>query len=235
MSDSQLTIDFPRRTAFGRPDFLVADGNAAALAWIDRWPGWPSGVLVLHGPPGCGKTHLAHLWRDRASAVIVAAEELEVEGLPRLLDKSGYRIAVDNADFAPELALLHLYNFCLEGRGSLLITARLPPGLWKIALGDLRSRLCAAFSVGIGAPSDALLGGVLMKHFGDHQIRVAPGVIAFLIAHMDRSFAAAAEIAARLDAMALSGKRAITVRLARRALDEWVDQPLPAGSASTVT
>jgi chromosomal replication initiation ATPase DnaA len=235
VTPAQYILDFPHRTAFGRSDFLVADSNAAALGWIDRWPSWPSGVLMLHGQAGSGKTHLVHLWRERASALIVSGEVLHAAALPCILDQSRHRIAIDDADRAPELALLHLYNSCLEGRGSVLITARLPPGSWKIALRDLRSRLRAALAVAIGAPDDTLLGAVLIKHFADRQIRVAPEVITFLIAHMDRSFGAAAEIAARLDAMALSGKCPITNALARRVLAECGDQPLLPGSDSAVT
>src|SRR5207244_4295451 len=173
----QLSLDLPYRTALGRSDFLVSDSNATAVGWIDRWPDWPSGVLMLHGPPGCGKTHLVHLWRDRTPAVILPGEALAEARLPHLLAESRHRIAIDDADRAPERALLHLHNSCLECRGSLLITARRPPGSWTVALGDLRSRLRAALAVGIGVPDDALLSGVLIKHFADRQLRVAPEVI----------------------------------------------------------
>jgi hypothetical protein len=40
------------------------------------------------------------------------------------------------------------------------------------------------------------------------------------MSHLDRSFAAAADIASRLDAAALAGGRAVTVSLARRVLAE---------------
>jgi hypothetical protein len=81
----QLALDLPRRTAFGRSDFMVSDSNIAAVERIDRWPDWPSAALVLHGAPGCGKTHLVHLWRERASALIVAGETLTDAMVPRLL------------------------------------------------------------------------------------------------------------------------------------------------------
>ena len=45
---------------------LVAPSNEAAVAWIDRWPDWPGSALVVHGPPGSGKTHLAEVWRARS-------------------------------------------------------------------------------------------------------------------------------------------------------------------------
>jgi len=215
----QLTFDLPRRTALGRPDFLIADCNASAIGWIDRWPDWPTGAFVLHGPAGCGKTHLAHLWCERASAIIRSGETLDDEAIARFAAERRNRVAVDDADRAPEQALLHLHNFCLESRGSVLIIARQAPVLWQIGLRDLRSRLRAAVAVGIGPPDDALLGAVIVKHFADRQLSVGPELIAYLIRRIERSFAAAAEITARLDATALREKSAITVALARNVLE----------------
>jgi chromosomal replication initiation ATPase DnaA len=216
----QLTIDLPRRVSLGRADFYVSDSNQAAVGWIERWPDWPSPVLLLSGPPGSGKTHLSHLWRQRAAAVLVTGGRLEEAALPRLLGDGPPRVAVDDADAAPERALLHLYNSCVERGGSLLIAARHAPGSWPAALPDLRSRLRAAAWAAIGAPDDALLAAVLVKHFADRQLRVAPAVIAYLVAHGERSFAAAAAIADRLDRMALSAGRPVTLASARRLLGQ---------------
>lgn len=217
---NQLTIGFPRHTALGRADFLVSPGNEAAVAWLDRWPDWPAGTLVLHGPPGCGKTHLVHLWCERTGSTAIAGDRLDAGNLAALIEAGPPGIAVDDADGADEHALLHLYNCCRERQLGLLVTAGQPPGNWTIGLGDLRSRLRAAIAVGIAPPDDALLGAVLVKHFADCQLRVTPEVIAYLVSRLERSFAAAADIAARLDAAALAGGRAVTVPLARRVLAE---------------
>lgn len=231
---TQLTFDLPRRTALGRTDFLVSDGNATAIGWIDRWPHWPSGALVLHGPPGCGKTHLAHLWCERASALAVAGPELDEDAVARLVGERRHRIAVDDADCASERALLHLHNSCLEARGSILMAARRPAASWRIRLDDLRSRLRAALAVGVQPADDALLGAVLVKHFADCQLRVAPDVIAYLLKHMERSFAAAADITARLDRASLRERCAVTVPLARKLLAESGAHPLRSASDSGV-
>jgi len=61
---------------------------------------------------------------------------------------------------------------------------------------------------------------VLVKHFADRQVRVAPPVVAFLVRRMERSFAAAALLAERLDHMALGAGAPIGLALARRALAE---------------
>ena len=216
----QLTLDLPRRIALSRSDFLISDCNAAAFGWIDRWPNWPAGALALHGPARSGKTHLLHLWCEHTEGVIVSGEALGEEVVARLVAERRYRIAIDDADRASELALLHLYNFCMESRGGLLVAARQPPAAWTVVLPDLESRLRAVLAIEIGFPNDALLGAVLVKHFADRQLCVAPGVIAYLLTHMERSFAAAAEMACRLDSVSLRDRRAITVALARQLLSE---------------
>lgn len=232
---TQLTLDLPRRTTFDRSDFLVSDCNIAVVDWIDRWPVWPCAALVVHGPPGCGKTHVSHLWRERASAVILAGEELTEAAIPGLFGRGLLRIVVDNADRAPERALLHLYNFCRERGGNLLITMRSAPELWKLELDDLRSRLRSAIVVGIEVPDDALLAAVLFKHFADRQLRVSPDVIAYVTRRVERSFTAAEAFAARLDAAALSGGKPVTIPLARKVLRELRDQVSSPGSDAAVT
>ena len=232
---SQIAFDFSRRTARGRSDFLVSDSNRAAVGWIDRWPAWPAPVLVLHGPQGCGKTHLAQLWCERAAAAFVAGSAMNEASAPELLSEEILRIAVDDADCAPERTLLHLYNCCLERGGYLLVTAARPPGPWEIGLADLRSRLRAAAVAGIEMPDDGLLAGILVKHFADRQLRIRPALIAYLTGRIERSFAAAAEIVATLDAAALADRRPIGIPLARKVLAARRDQSLPPGSESTVT
>ena len=231
----QLTFDLPRRIALSRTDFLISDSNAAAIGWIDRWPDWPARALALHGPAGCGKTHLLHLWCAQTAGVIVPGQMLNEELVAHLVSERRHRIAVDNANRACELALLHLYNFCMEARGDLLVAARQPPASWTVLLPDLDSRLRAMLAIKIGLPDDALLGAVLVKYFADRQLRVAPEVIAYLLTHMERSFAAAAEMASRLDRVSLRDRRAITVPLARQVVSDLGVHSSSSGRDSGVT
>ena len=229
---TQLAIDLPFEPALGCADFLVSGCNAEAVAWVERWPDWPGGVLALYGPEQCGKSHLARLWAARAGARVVRGAALDDRSPLKLAGPPG--IAVDDADAAPERNLLHLYNCCREAGSSLLIVARQPPARWPIALPDLASRLRAAPAVAIAAPDDELLAAVLLKHFADRQVQVAPAVIGFAVRRMERSFAAAASLAAALDRAALGAGRPIGVALARRVLAEAEDQP-GSPSASGVT
>lgn len=215
---SQLPLDLGFRPALERADFLIAPCNAAAVAWLDRWPAWPGTALSLSGPAGSGKTHLVEVWRARSAAVRINASELLSTRVPQLL--GAYKAAaVDDADTADEEALLHLFNLLAERQGHLLLAAREPPARWALALADLRSRLLASPVTGVEAPDDALLAAVLVKLFGDRQLRIGEEVIAYLLPRMERSFAAAQEIVAALDRAALAGQRAVTVRLARDVLN----------------
>ena len=87
------------------------------------------------------------------------------------------------------------------------------------ALKDLSSRLLACPAIGIGPPDDALIGAVMVKQFTDRQVKIDPEVLTFLLARMERSFAAVSQLVAALDQAALAEKRRITVPLAREVLD----------------
>ncbi len=204
----------------GGLDFLVAPCNEQAVAWLDRWPDWPSPALVVYGPAGCGKTHLTHVWRAASDAVSVTRDALGRQEPPSLLGDKAACVVEDAESGFDEPALLHLYNVVAERGGHILLTGKNPPARWPVELPDLASRLGAAAAVAIGAPDDALIGGVLVKLFADRQLRVDPAVIAFLLPRMERSFAAARRIVAALDEAALAKRRNITPPLAREVLEK---------------
>lgn len=214
---TQLPLDLGFRTALGRADFLVAPCNEVAIAWLDRWPAWPGPALALYGPASSGKTHLGEVWRASSGAVSIDPHALTPASVPLLLGAAKEAL-VDNADRADEEALLHLYNLLAERQGHLLLVAREPPSRWGIKLADLRSRLLAAPAVAVDTPDDAVLAAVLVKLFADRQLEIRQEVIAYLLVQIERSFAAAQEAVAALDAASLAEGRAVTVPLARTVL-----------------
>jgi len=224
---NQLTFDLalPPPT-FARGDFVVAEGNREALAWIDRWPDWPAPALALSGPTGSGKTHLARIWAQQVSAAVLDAADLQDKSVADLatLSEAHATILVDHADRAPERALFHLYNLMRERRGHLLLVADEPPARWHIKLPDLASRLRAAPAVAVAPPDDELLGSIILKQLGDRQLHAGPGVVQYLVARMERSGEAARRVVAALDRRALSERREIDRRLAADVLEELLGE-----------
>lgn len=219
MSGAQLPLDLGHRPALGPVDFLTAPCNAGAVSWLERWPDWPAPALVVYGPAGCGKTHLAHLFAARSGALLLPAAALTPADPPRLLERAP-AVAVEDADGGvDEVALFHLWNLCKETGRRLLVTAARPPALWGIGLPDLASRMKASLAVEIGPPDDELLAALLVKLFADRQVKVSEGVVAYLLGRMERSFAAARTVVDSLDRAALAQGRAVTVPLARSVLE----------------
>lgn len=214
----QLAFDLPHRVALGAGDFLLAPCNQDAVGWLDRWPDWPAPALVVHGPGGSGKTHMAHVWQARSGARMAAPADIEANPLSAFSETAQYWIVDDAPAGVDEEAFLHFYNAVVERNGNLLITARTPPSRWSLTLPDLRSRLLAVPAVAVGQPDEELLGAVLVKLFSDRQLPVGPDVLTYLLARMERSFAEAHAVVAALDRQALAERRKVTVHLAREVL-----------------
>ena len=214
---NQYVFEYDHQPAFDEAEFLVAESNADARAWIDRWPDWDGRGLAIWGPKGSGKTHLADIWRRRSSARQVNAAEIG----PDFFDswQGGNLVLEDPAGGFSESGLLHVINLVREEGGYLLITDTAPPARWHVSLPDLRSRLAALPAVAIGRPEDDLIAAVLSKQFRDRQIRVNDGVISYLVLRMERSFGAIGTIVETLDRLSLVEKSPITVPRARRALE----------------
>jgi len=217
----QLAFDLPALVALKRSDFFVSPVNALALAALDGWRDWPQGKMVLVGPAGAGKTHLAHIWAGETGAALLPATAVAGADLPAFGARGA--LVVEDADRlagrAAEEALFHLHNLLAAGGGALLLTATTPPRDWGLGLPDLASRMQATSVARLDGPDDALLSAVLIKLFADRQITVPPSLISYLVQRMDRSFAAARALVAGLDAHALAKGRPVTRQLAAELLD----------------
>jgi chromosomal replication initiation ATPase DnaA len=214
----QLAFALPNSEALTREDFFVAPSNALALQTVEGWQDWPGRKLLLIGPEGAGKTHLAHVWSARSGAVIVAGPDLATLDVAAL---AGKPVAVEDADrIGPaEAQLFHLHNLATSG-AALLLTARTPPRDWGLSLPDLISRMQATQIARLEAPDDALLSAVLVKLFADRQVAVPSNLIPYLISRMPRSVGAARALVAELDARALAAGRPITRALAGEVLGD---------------
>jgi chromosomal replication initiation ATPase DnaA len=204
----QLALALEHAENFAREDFLSGPSNAAALALVDTWPGWPHRTVMLIGPEGSGKSHLAAIWAQAAGARLVAAQALAETDVPAALATGAVVVEDLSAGAFDERALFHLLNLARQEQAFVLITARAPPLTFAIA--DLGSRLRALPVIAVAPPDDALLRALLVKLFGDRQVEVDESLIGYVATRIERSFAAARAIVARLDREALRQKRPLT-------------------------
>ncbi len=216
MSD-QLAFDWPTGVALGPDDFFVSEANAQAFAMLAAPETWPEHKIAVIGPKGCGKSHLARVFQTQSDALLIAAADIA----------SGFQtdattVVIEDMELLPntaEEAVFHLHNNLRGVGGTLLMTSDQAPSRWPIALPDLASRMQATAVVQIADPDDALLSALIMKLFADRQINPQPALVQYLATRIERSFAAAAEIVARLDAAALAQGRKINKTLAAELLD----------------
>lgn len=211
----QLRLELRRPVSFAREDFVTGPSNAQAVGALDAWPRWPGGCLVIVGPEGVGKTHLAQSWAQAANAAVLDREAPDIAA-------ADHRPAVlEDADRGIEAeALFHLINMAGRAGGGLLMTARTAPTAWPAALPDLRSRLNALFVAEIEEPDDDVLEGALRKFFRERSIRPPEDVFPYLLRRMERSIPRAGEIVRRLDEAADEEQRPISRLLARQILED---------------
>jgi chromosomal replication initiation ATPase DnaA len=214
----QLAFPLPHAESLTRDNFLEGPANAAGLALIDGWPEWPSRTMMLVGPEGSGKSHLAAIWAEQAGARSTTAHALTAANVPAAL-ATGALVVEDLNDAAfDERALFHLLNLAREDQAYLLITARMAPSVLQIELNDLRSRLRALPVVSLQSPDDQLFRALIVKFCADRQLAVDEAVVGYLATRLERSYAAARQTVAQLDAEALRLGRPVTKALAAEVL-----------------
>jgi chromosomal replication initiation ATPase DnaA len=209
----QLPLDLGHHAELSRENLIVSPANAAAAALVDRWLDWASPVVVLAGPAGSGKSHLAEIWARAANAMRLAPDGLGHGFEPARL---GRAILVDGiaAGAIDQTALFHLINQVRSAGSFMLLTSRSFPAGWGVTLPDLASRLRAATVVEIGEPDDLLLAGVITKLFADRQVEVEGHVVAYLVSRIERSLSTAGRVVDQLDRAALEQKCRVTRSLA---------------------
>jgi chromosomal replication initiation ATPase DnaA len=214
----QLPLAFTHDTSSGRDDLLVSERLSAAVSIVDTWPNWPSPVVILAGPIGSGKSHLASIWQEHSGAVAIhpvagsgaAATAARGPVIFEDVDRSGF----------DDTELFHVINSVRENGSSLMMTTRLWPMSWPVALPDLLSRLKAATVVEIGEPDGELLSQVIVKLFADRQLYIDDKLVLYIVSRMERSLNAAQTIVGRLDRLALARGTRITRVLVAEVLNE---------------
>jgi chromosomal replication initiation ATPase DnaA len=214
----QLAFALPHAESLSRDDFLGGPSNAEALALIERWPDWPNRVMLLVGPEGSGKSHLAAIWAEAAGARSTSAHALTATEVPGELATGALVVEDLKSGDVDERALFHLLNLAREDTAFVLITARAPAASLEIELRDLRSRLRAIPTVTLLPPDDQLFRALIVKFCADRQMSVDESVVSFLASRIERSSVAARQAVEHLDTEALRLGRPVTRALAAELL-----------------
>ena len=210
----QLAFALPHAESLTRDNFLEGPANAAGFALVDGWPDWPNRIMLLVGPEGSGKSHLAAIWAEQAGARSISAHALTAVAVPGALATGALVVEDLKSPDLDERALFHLMNLAREEAAFVLITARTSPTALQIELRDLRSRLRAVPVVLLLPPDDQLFRALIVKFCADRQLIVDETVVSYLASRIERSYAAVRQAVELLDTEALRLGRPVTRALA---------------------
>jgi chromosomal replication initiation ATPase DnaA len=210
----QLAFALPHAESLTRDNFLEGPANEAGLRLVESWPDWPNRIMLLVGPEGSGKSHLAAIWAEEAGARSTTAHALTAAAVPGALATGALVVEDLKSSDLDERALFHLLNLAREDEAYVLITARTPPSALAIELRDLRSRLRAVPVVSLLPPDDQLFRALIVKFCADRQMAIDETVVSYLTTRIERSFVAARHAVELLDSEALRLGRPVTRALA---------------------
>ena len=203
------------------PDTLVvAEANRDAATLLMDWRAWPGGALALVGPRGAGKTHLALAWAMEAGARQITPLATP-DDAAAVFAEGGGRLLIDDADRERDEGMLwRVLDLARAKGGAVLVVGSQPPGAWSAQIPDLRSRLAALPVARLGEPDQALMEVVLRRICREQFIQLSDDAARYLAERLPRTFAAAHQMAAALDADLVKGAKPVALAAARRALEK---------------
>lgn len=222
--------------------FVVSDANRFAYAAAQRAVAKPGDVspLYLHGPTGCGKTHLAEgIWsalrRADKHCIYLAAEQfttqflesLRGQGLPSFRRKlrDVDLLVIDDVQFlhgkrATIQELLSTVEHFARERKQLVLGADRPASELPSFGPELTARLSSGLTADLAELDQAARRGVLQSLLAQRGRRLPEDVVELLAAELPGDGRRLQGALNRLDAMQEATGRSLTVGFAREALKD---------------
>ena len=212
----QLALPLTFKTLKNRENFIVSECNQSAVKLIDNIDLWKNSkrinsipAILIHGPPGCGKTHISSIFEQQNDCITLSS--IITKDI-RLAEK-GNNFIIDNffpgTNFSPEI-VMHFLNEVTYNSGSVLFLSRLSAFDMQWELDDLNSRLRSIMSCEIKLPDEILLYSFLVKYADDKKLVLTDKQCIYIIERVERSFETIIKIIDNLDRVSLEIKRKLT-------------------------
>ena len=212
----QLALPLTLKTLKNRDNFIISECNQSAVKLIDNIDLWKNSkrinsipAILIHGPPGCGKTHISSIFEQQNNCITLSS--IITKDI-RLAEK-GNNFIIDNfspgISFTPEI-VMHFLNEVTYNSGSVLFLSRLSAFDMEWKLDDLNSRLRSIMSCEIKLPDEILLYSFLVKYADDKKLILTDKQCIYIIERIERSFETIIKIIDNLDRISLEIKRKLT-------------------------
>ena len=215
----QLIFNFPFKKNYLSQDFYVSENNFKAFKLIENWPNWPSRLVNIFGPTGCGKTHLINILKSKIQSMIILAKDVNAETLTKYKIKEC--LIIDNFDNnIQENTLYSIINLALQDNKYLIISSKISLKGFETKLEDLKSRLKSFVDIGIDLPTDDMIRVILAKNFSDKQIQISEKNIEFILKNIERSYEKINLFSNSIDGLSLAKAQPINLQLIKKVLNE---------------
>ncbi len=220
---AQLPLDLPDTDpCYDASRFSRSESNEVAWRAAHAWLRSDEPALIICGPRGAGKTHLAHVIADAidaaagsgpGSAMFVSEAVFCAGAAPAPF------LIVDGLPPASAHGFLEACETAAARGARMVFIGSGRPSDWALGLKDLRTRLEAMPRAALDEPDEALIRAVIAKGFADRQLRVTGRIVDYAAARLPRTFAAAHAFVALADRKALQEGRKITLPMVQNLLD----------------
>ena len=214
----QLTFKFPFKTKYDKQDYYISSNNFTAYKLIESWLNWPDKWINIHGPTGCGKTHLSNIIKNKIDFTkIINAKGINDETF--LTVDNIKCLIIDNYEQNINEKLLYSFlNHLKQLDIFLVVNSITPMKKMNFNLVDLKSRAQSFVSLEIESPTDELLRVIISKYFSDKQISIDPKVSEYIIKNVDRSYEKVSRFIKEIDDLSLSSGKSININLIKNTI-----------------
>ena len=215
----QLIFNFPFKRNYLKQDFYVSKNNFNAFKLIDSWPKWPSRLVNIFGPKGCGKTHLINILQTKIQSLLILSKNVSPDILVEYKTKECLIIDDFNNNI-DEKTLYSIINQSYQDNKYLIISSPTSIKKFKTELIDLRSRFSSFVDIGIDLPTDDLVRVILTKHFSDKQIQISEKNIEYILKNIERSYEKINNFSNSIDSLSLTKAQPVKLQLIKKVLNE---------------